>query len=295
LIREAVRRWRGGWTSVLLLALGLSVAEEFVIQQTSIAPLPWMGSNPIYGRVWGVNWPYFMFQLGFEAVWIVLVPIQVTELIFSGPEHRDEPWVRTRGLVISSVVFVVGSFIAWYSWTQLARPFAFHASPYSPPVGTVALGALVIVLLAMAAYAARGAGRTSSPRTPPGPWVVTFAALLLGFPWYGLMVVVFGRWSQLPLWIPMLSASIWGVAAFLLIGRWTTASGWQDRHRWALSFGGLLVCMLAGFLGAPAWSRMDTIAKGVMNLIAVACMLHLRAQIERRSIPPADGLRTPAL
>jgi hypothetical protein len=35
IIRELVRRWNGGWSSILLLGLGLSIAEEFVIQQTS--------------------------------------------------------------------------------------------------------------------------------------------------------------------------------------------------------------------------------------------------------------------
>ena len=43
LAREAVRRWRAGWPGLLLLGLGLSIAEEFVIQQTSLAPLPWPG------------------------------------------------------------------------------------------------------------------------------------------------------------------------------------------------------------------------------------------------------------
>src|SRR5271155_5790469 len=63
LIRDLVRRWQAGWTSMLLLGLGLSVAEEFVIQQTSLAPLPWV-SLPAYGRVWGVNLIFFLFMLG---------------------------------------------------------------------------------------------------------------------------------------------------------------------------------------------------------------------------------------
>src|SRR5690349_15511612 len=67
IIREVVKRWNGGWTSVLLLGLALAVAEEFVIQQTSLAPLPWLGETPIYGRVWGVNWVYFLFMLGYES------------------------------------------------------------------------------------------------------------------------------------------------------------------------------------------------------------------------------------
>ena len=41
LIREAVRRWGGGWISMLSLGLALSIAEEFIIQQTSLAPLNW--------------------------------------------------------------------------------------------------------------------------------------------------------------------------------------------------------------------------------------------------------------
>jgi hypothetical protein len=82
LIRELVRRWRGGWTSMLLLGLGISIAEEFVIQQTSLAPLPFPGAQVHYGRAMGVNWIYFLFMLGFESVWVVLVPVQVTELLF---------------------------------------------------------------------------------------------------------------------------------------------------------------------------------------------------------------------
>ena len=281
MIREAVRRWQGGWTSALLLGLGLSIAEEFVIQQTSIAPLPWLGSNPGYGRVWGVNWPYFAFMLGFESVFIVLVPIQVTELLF--PERRDEPWLRARGIVTSGIVFLIGSFVAWFSWTQMARPFAFHAPPYHPPTLTVGLGLLAIILLGVAARSSRGAGQPATSRTPPQPWVVVLATLMLGFPWYGLMALVFGGPRELPLWIPMVAASLWGLAAFVLIGRWTTATGWRDIHRWALSFGGLLVCMIAGFLGAAGWSRMDTIAKAVMNLVAVACMAVLARHIVHRS------------
>jgi hypothetical protein len=57
LIREAVQRWRGGWASILALALAMSVAVEFLILQTSVAPIPWlvMMSIPVYDRIWGVN------------------------------------------------------------------------------------------------------------------------------------------------------------------------------------------------------------------------------------------------
>lgn len=279
IIREAVRRWKRGWTSVLLLGFGLAIAEEFIIQQTSIAPLPFV-PPPGYGRLWGVNWPYFAFMLGYEAVWIVLVPIQVTELVF--PERRDEPWLRARGLVLSCVVFVLGSFVAWYLWTQMARPNVFHVPAYDPPAVTILLGVLAIVLLTVGAHAARGSGPSPSARRAAPPWVVALAALLLGFPWYFLMVVVFAPGLTLALWIPMVLACVWGALAFGVVQWMSAGAGWNDRHRWALCLGALLVCMIAGFLGAASWSRLDTIAKAVMNVVAVAGMLVLRARIARR-------------
>src|SRR5215510_3594082 len=39
LIRAAVRHWKLGWLNMLLMAFGLAIAEEFVIQQTSLAPM----------------------------------------------------------------------------------------------------------------------------------------------------------------------------------------------------------------------------------------------------------------
>jgi len=82
LIRELVRRRGGRWPSLLSLGLGLSIAEEFLIQQTSLALLPLPGALAHDGRAWGVNWIYFLYMLGFESVWVVLVPAGVTELWF---------------------------------------------------------------------------------------------------------------------------------------------------------------------------------------------------------------------
>ena len=100
IIREVVRRRGGGWLAILLLGIALAVAEECVIQQTSLAPLVGADSQHLYGRALGVNWVYFLWALGYESVWIVVLPIQLTELIF--PARRDEPWMGTLGLVISA-------------------------------------------------------------------------------------------------------------------------------------------------------------------------------------------------
>ncbi len=283
LIREIVRRWQGNWTTMLPLAMALSVAEEFIVQQTSLAPLPWLLPGPLYGRVWGVNWIYFLFMLAFESVCITLVPVQIVELLF--PERRKEPWLRTRGIVSVSVVFLIGAFTAWFLWVKIARIQVFHAPDYKPPLATTLLGLGAIVLLVLAGYALRGPRKflqTTAPRKALSPWIVLPATLLLGFPWYILMVLVFVP-RPIPLWIPVTATIFWGTMTFVLLRRWASAVGWGEMHEWALSFGVLLVCMTAGFLGSSLWWKVDVIFKLVLNVAAVVLMLALLRGIRQRA------------
>ena len=282
LIREVVRRWNGGGTSLLLLGLALSVAEEFIIQQTSLAPLPWLGSTPVYSRQWGVNWLFFLFMLGYESVWVVVVPVQLTELIF--PERRNDLWLKTRGLVISSLIFLFGSYIAWFAWTQRARPMTFHVPPYHPSPVLIGIGVLTIVVLAIAAYAFRGADPKSSDRKAPPAWIVGPAVLVMGFPWYALMALIFAPTVKhnFSFWLPMAVGVVWAFLVYLVVRYWSSSPGWNDMHRWSAVFAATLVCMIAGFSGSSSWSRMDFIGKIVLNLIAVAGFVMLALKIRRR-------------
>src|SRR5215469_2093934 len=81
LIRECVRRWGKGWQSMLLMGLALALEEEWIMQQTSIAPMTGLAARE-YGRMWGVNWIYFLWAAVYEAVWVVLIPVHLTELLF---------------------------------------------------------------------------------------------------------------------------------------------------------------------------------------------------------------------
>jgi len=286
LIRELVRRWQAGWTSMLLLGLGLSIAEEFVIQQTSLAPLPWV-SEPAYGRIWGVNLIYFIFMLGFESVWVVLVPVQLTELIF--PQRRNQLWLKKFGLIISSLVFVLGSFIAWFMWTQIARVKVLHVAKYQPPTVAILSGVLMIALLALAAYALRYVGQpshheTSAPSaSTPSPWLVGLATLLFGFPWYLLMTLIFGPKRDLSLWIPVITAMAWAALVYFVVRRWAASPAWRDIHRWTLIFSATLVCMIAGFVGSGSWPRIDVAGKIILNLLAFVGFAWLGLKISRRT------------
>lgn len=287
IIRELVRRWHAGWTSMLLLGLCLSIAEEFLIQQTSLAPLPWVPA-PAYGRVWGVNLIYFLFMLGFESVLVVLVPVQLTELIF--PARRRQPWLKKSGLVITSVVFAVGSFIAWFLWIKIARVKVLHVPPYNPPVLTLFAGVLMIAALSLAAHALRNTDtRTAHPQASTSvvsPWIVGIVTLIFGFPWYSLMGLVFVPRRNIPLWLPLLATAAWAILAYLTARWFSRSPRWCDIHRWSAVFCASLVCMLAGFLGSSTWSRMDLVAKIILNVVSVAGFIWLALKITRRTHQP---------
>ena len=282
IIREIVQRWGGGWTSMLLLGLALSVAEEFIIQQTSIAPLPWVSSTQSYGRAAGVNWVYFLYMLGFESIWIVLVPVQLTRLIF--PDRRNETWMRKRGLIISGIVFLLGSFIAWFTWTQQARTKVFHAAEYHPPPALIAAGLLTVALLLAAGWALRGVGEPpENPlRKAPAPWLAGAGAFLLGIPWWALIVLVFIPNIPVAPAIPLAAGVLWAMLTFVVIRRWSSGTGWGDLHRWALVFGAILVCMVGGFGGSSSWPRVDLIGKIVLNAIAVVALVALGRRLSRQ-------------
>jgi hypothetical protein len=262
----------------VLLALALSVAEEWVIQQTSLAPLPWVARQ--YGRLWGVNWIWFLFFLGYESVWVVLVPVQITELIFR--RRREERWLSNGALIASSVIFLLGSVLAWFLWTQIARPKTYHVSKFQPPMIQLVLGLMMISALALAAYLLRHTGKMKHKRRwIPPTWVAAAAALLFGVPWYALMSLIFGGKQTLPFGIPLIVGCVWAICVWAIISYWTASESWIDSRRLALCAGATLVIMACGFFGSHAWPRIDFIAKALLNFLAVMGLILLARRLRK--------------
>ena len=281
LCRELVRRWRAGGTSLLLLGLALSIAEEFIIQQTSLAPLPFPGSHPEYGRIWGVNLVYLLFMLGYESVWVVLVPVQVTELFF--PQRAAQPWLHMRGTVACCVFFLLGSRIAWYGWTQQARP-RLHAAPYHPPLAMITLGLLAIGGLIALAYVVRGFGRQSleNRHSVVPAWMAGVIAFVMGAAWFQLIAQEFIPKPMEPFWIAIALGIVWAALAFFLFWWWSSRAAWSEVHRFASAFGATLACMAIPYLTIATWPRVDIVGKVIFDAIALLGFLILANRVFAR-------------
>jgi hypothetical protein len=276
LIREAVRRAGGGWVSLLLLGLALAVAEECVIQQTSFAPL--VGAVEPYGRAWGVNWVYLLWALGYESVWVVVLPVQLTELVFV--KRRAERWLSAVGLLLVGSSFTLGSLVAWYSWTQVARTSVFHLPAYQPPLVHVLLALGAIALLAIAAFSPAGLPRTSraeSARGAPPAWAMGLLAFASGFPWCILLLMAYGLAPGVSPLIPTIGGIAWAGVVLICVRRWAVRTNWHDLQRFAVVTGGTVACIAAGcvLFAVGGALTIDWVGKLVLNGLAVLALFGL--------------------
>jgi len=283
MIREIVRRNGLGWPSMLLLAIALSLAEEFIIQQSSVAPLVVQLRGVVYARAFGINYVYLAWALIYETAFVVFAPIALTELIF--PRRATEPWANRTGMVVTSLLFVAGAFFAWFTWTQIARPQVFHLPAYAVPLST-AISAVVAIILLL------GLGVTRRPATDsPRPYGLALAAPLLasaGFVWavllYGIVVLAFGIAPNFPPAAALAIAALLAITPFFVLPASLGDARTAVARRYWLLFGTILGAMAAGFVGFIGAVSTDLIFKVIANLIAVALLLLLGKRLRRPAI-----------
>jgi hypothetical protein len=285
LIRAAVRRWRLGWLNLLLLALGLAIAEECLIQQTSLAPMVIRLKGEVYARALGVNYVYLLWALVYESVFVVFLPIKLTELIF--PSRREGAWVGLAGVIVTALFFAIGGFLAWFSWTQIARPKVFHLPAFDPPLVAVLTAAGLIVVLALAALgpARRAVAASARPLPPPSPWLIGGGAAVWAVLWYALVVLAFGLRPDFPPVVAVTAGLAITAAILLFQPRWSAHPGWRRAHDYALAAGAVLGSMAVGYVGFIGATSADLGFKVVTNLIAVALLAWLGAARLRRGRP----------
>jgi hypothetical protein len=282
MIRYAVRRWRLGWLNLLCLALALAVAEECLIQQTSLAPMVLQLKGQVYARALGVNYVYLLWALVYEAVFVVILPVHLVELIF--PSRREGLWVSKAGLVAAALLFLLGGFLAWFSWTRIARPNVFHVPAYTPPPGAILIAASAICgLIFLALGPPRNAlAREPRPLKPPPPWLLGIAGAVGAILWYGLVLLGFGIAPSFPPPVAVGAGLLLAASASFLLPRWAADPRWQGGHKFAAIFGTMLGSMLAGFIGFIGAAPADLYFKILVDLLAVVLLIALGVRVKAR-------------
>ncbi len=283
LIRYAVRRWQLGWLNMLLLAIALSLSEECIIQQTSLAPMVIQLKGVTYARFMGVNYVYLLWALVYEPVFVVFLPVYLAELIF--PANREGTWVGKAGLVILICLFFLGSLLAWFSWTQIARPKFFHVPAYHPPVFAVVMALALIaglIFTAIGPFKHKLQSRASSAKLPSG-WVVGIAGALWATLWYGLVLLGFGLAPFFPPLAAIGGGLLLTVAILGFVPRWVANAGWSETQAYALIFGTMLGSMLVSFLGFIGSAPADFTFKLIIDIVAFLLLIRLGLWIKRRS------------
>jgi hypothetical protein len=265
LIRETARRTGGGWPMIVLLAIAYGVLQVSVIDQAlfnvDFLDDTQFAANAVGARrTWVPGLEFSAAQLlsyvGNHVVLTVCAPIAIVESLV-GPERRHRPWLRWPGLVVVSVVFVLGSLLVHsdnrkgFDPTDVQRGVAVS---------------VVVALVAAALLLTRGRREhVGSGRRAPRPlWIV--------------LVVVGARLTddQVPNW--------WGVALMLtafvvaggLILRWSRRPGWGQGHVLAAASTSLVLSAFFAWV-VPTYEPASTLASVTGDLAVTVVALALVA------------------
>jgi hypothetical protein len=278
LIREIVRRRGLGWPSLLLLGMALALAEEFLIQQTSAAPLVIMLKHQVYARAGGINYLYLAWALIYEPVMVVLIPIALAELVFH--DGRRAPWLNAAGATVVTLLFLIGAFLAWFTWTHIARVQVFHLPPYTPPMAIVAGSVAAIAILIVAAL------RVQAPNDQATP----FRAILLasaGAIWsvalFGVVLMAFGIAPQIAPALPM-GVALLLAAVPLALHRARPGTPYATAM---LILGVLFGSMAISFVGFIGSATADLVFKIVVDAVALVLLIALVRRYGRAKAAPA--------
>jgi hypothetical protein len=276
LIREVVRRWGGGWPSILLLGAAYGAIEEGLLEPTWFTPA--LQSHP-YGVALGVFWTYAAFNIGYHAVFSIAIPILLTELAF--PAWRDRCWLGRAGLGVVGAVYAVNAAGIGLLWYTVLQQSTFHVPARVHPAQQGAAVALIIALIAAARLTAPA--RTFTPGGPPPPPAarLTGAAAAGAAVWFGLLALSgLGnqlRWLPFPVPIAIAAAEV-ALAAWSL-RRWSARS---DLQVLAVCSGALTVQMAVGFGVTGLDGLVNIIGKAILNVLAVCLLAWFARRLRRR-------------
>jgi hypothetical protein len=229
----------------------------------------------------GINYLYLLWALIYESVFVVMLPIHLVELIFPG--RKEELWIGKKGLALIISLFMLGSFLAWFTWTQIARLNVFHLPAYHPPVLTILTGVIVIAALIFEAIRLAGNSSTENARsiTPPPLWLLFIAGAVWATLLFGLVLIAFDISPAFPPEIAVAGGILLAAAALFLVPRWYADTRWNRLHEYSLIFGTMAGSMLVSFTGFIGSLSMDLYFKILVDLIAFILLIRLGRRLRR--------------
>lgn len=284
LIRECVRRVGGGWPSLLLLGVAYEIMEDGVGLQALTSPHLY-GAAHWAPRVLGFNSAYWEANVVYHIVFSVFIPIVLTDVLF--PSHRDRPYLKRTGLIITGIFAALGVGLLRVSVPPSQDPG--YAVPAPLLIGyLVAVAVLAVLALRMLPRRPRPAPIPEAERRSAWrPWVAglvgavgALAFMLPMFPFGSSRQLAFthGAWA----FLPMAFAAAVAVGMLLLIRHQVRTTTWDDRTTVGLITGALLAHTFAGVL---VFGR-DTVERSGLELISgitLCMMLWLYRRISGRA------------
>ena len=282
LIREVVRRRGGGWPAIVVLAAAFSVVEEGLATQSLFNPdyahqhLLSSGYLPALG----IAIPWTVYVLSLHVIWSICTPIALVECMF--PNRRTEPWLRTPGLVIVAVVYVLGVVAAFATTWATFR----YVAPPSRLIGAAVVAVIFIVAGVLLTIAPRRKlPGVQASRPAPAAWVVGIASALAA------SIVVLTPHLPTAVW-RTLTILVIEAAAVITITLWSRGPGWGDRQILALAAGALFAYAWHAFANTPAFDSAPLVIVRISNVVFAALAL-VAVWIAARRIAATETTLTP--
>jgi hypothetical protein len=277
LIREVARRSGGGWVTIALFAAAYGLIEEGFVTQSLFNPNYLHLRLLDYGYVpaLGTGLPWLVFVITIHTVWSIAVPIGLAEALF--PARRAEPWLGRFGIAGFALLLLAGA-AAIASFTYKSLPFM------ATPAQFAGVGVLVMGLVAAGLVYPRFRAAVGERPVPPAPLLFALAfvagsgVMLIEHLGPGLL-----HWP----WQAGVAALIADEAAFVaLMVVLTRGRPWNDRQRFALMAGGLMVYTVFGFFTDRALHGGADFAPHVAIVILFLALTALAARQSRARNSP---------
>lgn len=258
LIREAVRCRHLGVGSMLALGLAFGLVEEGLAlgSMTSTTLYPVADWAP---RLLGFNTAYSVWVPPYHAVFSIVVPVAIVDLIF--PRLKAEPYLRTRGIVAWAIALVLGLGVIRLALIWM-DPKHVNSAPHLIVVAALAIGLII--------------GGLSSHRVVrldrpvPRPWLLVVLGAVSVAGYFALLWRLPGapHSAYLPdrlAWLVPVLALVLLAAASIICRRWSSSTHWSATHTAALVAGALPAHSLLGLIAIP----MGTLDRGLLAAIMV--------------------------